>query len=186
MSKQSLLSISSLTLFFVGMCAVAGAYYFYTMTVRSQEVLVQLIDDASTGVTREGKEARDREVLRTTEGERLVLSKIIGADMVTLLKRIEAIGVQTKTAIAIESVTPENAHPKDANLKGATVRMVGTGSFAAILQAQEALSYLPAAVTIQSYTLDKQDEGWKFTTTLKVYTKDKKSTSTPTEPIKTP
>jgi lipoprotein-anchoring transpeptidase ErfK/SrfK len=106
--------------------------------------------------------------------------------MVTLLKRIETIGVQTKTAIAIESVTPENAHPKDATLKGATVRMAGTGSFAAILQAQEALSYLPAAATVQSYTLDKQDEGWKFTTTLKVYTKDKKTTATPVEPAKTP
>jgi hypothetical protein len=52
MNKQSLLSTSSLTLFFLGILAVAGAYYFYTVTVRSQEVLTQLIDDASTGVTR--------------------------------------------------------------------------------------------------------------------------------------
>lgn len=184
MNKHSLLSITSIALFLMGVISVGGAYYFYTMTVRSQEVLVQLIDDALTGSTREGKEARDREVLRTTEGERLVLSKVVSADMVTLLKRIEAIGVQTKTAIAIESVSPENAHPKDSSLKGATVRMAGTGSFTAILQAQEALSYLPAAVTVQSYTIDKQDEGWKFATTLKVYTKDKKAPQAVPEPAK--
>jgi hypothetical protein len=185
MKKYSFFNILSLALFLAGVASVGGAYYFYTMTVRTQEVLVQLIDDSLTGSTREGKEARDREVLRTTEGERLVLAKIVSADMVTLLKRIETIGVQTKTSIAIESVTPENVHPKDPTLKGATVRMVGTGSFAAILQAQEALSYLPAAVTIQSYTLDKQDEGWKFTTTLKIYTKDKKTAQAVPLPSKT-
>ncbi len=185
MSRKALFTTASALFFILGIASIGGVYYFYTLTVRAQEVLTTLIEDEKNGGIKDGKEARDREVLRSTEGERLVLAKIFSQDMVSVLKQIETIGFLTGTALTVESVSPENAHPKDVTLLSATVRLAGTGAFADLLRAQEALADIPVALQVQSYTLSKSEDAWRLTSTLRVYVKDKKNalpTATSTAP----